>query len=112
MTPQARPDEGKEKDREAALTAALQFAVGAIVDAIYTEDGLDGEAGERVLALIAEAQKYGTFDQRKVERAEWLEYLNLAVDEDPKGWRCTCTDQTPVKNGVCQACGRVIQGCD
>lgn len=36
---------------------ALEFAQGAILDAISLEDGLDGEAGHRVILMIREALK-------------------------------------------------------
>ena len=74
----------KLEARLAALAQALDFSVGAISDAIYTEDGLDGSAGEAILMILAEAKKYGTFDQRKVSRAEMLEILALAADEEGK----------------------------
>lgn len=69
-----------EVARVRALDAALDFAVGAIADAIYREDGLDGAAGEGVLQILAEAKKYGTCNQRSVERTEMLEFFGLADD--------------------------------
>lgn len=48
-----------------ACHAALDFARGAIEDAIYTEDGLDGDAGQCVLQIIDEARINGTFDSGK-----------------------------------------------
>jgi len=36
------------------LLDCLEFAHGAIIDAIGTEDGLDGSAGEAVLNMIEE----------------------------------------------------------
>ena len=49
-----------------ALRQAMSFAQGAIEDAIYTEDGLDGETGERVLHIMQEAVERGTFDQTQI----------------------------------------------
>lgn len=43
----ATPEEKIKK-----LVDALEFAQGAIFDAIFTEDGLDGAAGEKVLKVI------------------------------------------------------------
>lgn len=65
----------------AALNDALDFAVGAIADAIYREDGLDGATGERVLQTIAEVKKYGMHDKTLVDRGEMLRMFNLASDE-------------------------------
>ena len=62
----------KLREREAAIAAkdaALQFAEGAIDDAIYTEDGLDGTTGERVLHLCREARESSTFDQEPFDRS-------------------------------------------
>lgn len=36
------------------LLDCLEFAHGAIIDAIATEDGLDGSAGESVILMIEE----------------------------------------------------------
>ena len=69
---------------EHALKIALEFAAGAIQDAIYTEDGLDGLAGEQVLCLIVEALKYGTHDARKVERPEMVAFFGFAADTEPR----------------------------
>jgi hypothetical protein len=49
---QANVQDGKDRD---ALRAALEFAAGAIEDAIYRDDGLDGASGEAVLAVLREA---------------------------------------------------------
>ena len=90
------------RDREAAkakaMRAALDFAAGAIGDAIYTEDGLDGDAGQRVLHIITEARELGTFDQQQFgaldhlcpfDRAEKAEAALAAVQSpapsQPKG---------------------------
>lgn len=54
------------REQIAAHKTALQFAERAIEDAIYTEDGLEGEAGERVLHVVREAAERGTFDQTKL----------------------------------------------
>lgn len=43
------------KAENARLQETLEFAKGAIMDAIYLEDGLDGAAGEAVLEMIDEA---------------------------------------------------------
>ena len=41
------------QERElAVLRTALEFAEGAIENAIYTEDGLDGDTGKAVLDMI------------------------------------------------------------
>ena len=45
-----------------AKDSALEFAKAAIGDAIYLEDGLDGETGQRVQRLIVEALERGTCD--------------------------------------------------
>lgn len=45
-----------------AKDAALEFAKAAIGDAIYLEEGLDGETGQRVQRLIVQALERGTFD--------------------------------------------------
>ena len=79
---QATVQEG-ETPQHFALRQAVGFAVAAISDAIYTEDSLDGWAGEAVLCLLTEALRYGTFDERKVERAEMLEFFNLGSDTEP-----------------------------
>jgi hypothetical protein len=80
---QAATEVQKAKDLAAveALNNVLDFAVGAITDAIYHEDGLDGGTGERVLQLIAEVKKHGTFNVNLVERDEMLRMFNLASDE-------------------------------
>ena len=49
----------------AAKNTALDFAERAIEDAIYTEDGLDGDTGQRVIHVIREAREQGTFDKVK-----------------------------------------------
>jgi hypothetical protein len=58
--PRERAEKAEEKIK--ACKIALDFAAGAIGDAIYTEDGLDGDTGQRVLHIIAEAREEGTFD--------------------------------------------------
>ena len=59
----------RERDAKlAAKDAALQFAGGAIVDAIYTEAGLDPAAGEAVLHICREARESGTFDKEPFDR--------------------------------------------
>lgn len=45
-----------------AKDSALEFAKAAIGDAIYLEEGLDGETGQRVQRLIVEALERGTCD--------------------------------------------------
>lgn len=50
------------QERDANGTA-LGFAQRAVEDAIYTEDGLDGDTGQRVLHIIEEALTHGTFDK-------------------------------------------------
>ena len=45
-----------------AKDSALEFATAAIGDAIYLEEGLDGETGQRVQRIIAQALERGTFD--------------------------------------------------
>ena len=75
------PLDGETREH-AALRQAVGFAVAAIIDAIYTEDGLDGETGEAVLCLLTEALKDGTFDARTVERAEMLAFFNLGSDTE------------------------------
>ena len=49
----------------AAKNAALDFAEGAVEDAIYSEDGLEGDTGQRVIHIIQEARDRGTFDKEK-----------------------------------------------
>jgi len=75
------------KERDAALAtvramdAALDFAHGAIVDAISLDDGLDGATGEACLRIIVEAKERGTFDEGDPkdldtmtrERRKWLD---------------------------------------
>ena len=80
--PRTMHDEETAGSLTPALRSALGCAVAAIGDAIWKEDGLDGAAGEGVLALCAEALKWGTFDRRVVERAEWLDYLGLALPDE------------------------------
>lgn len=46
-----------------ALRTALEFASAAVEDAIYTEDGIDGQDGERLLYIFREALERGTFDK-------------------------------------------------
>lgn len=61
----------RERDAKlAAKDAALQFAEGAIDDAIYTEAGLDPAAGEAVLHICREAREAGTFDQEPFDRSK------------------------------------------
>ena len=45
-----------------AKQSALEFAHAAISDAIYLEDGLDVETGQRVQRIVVEAMERGTFD--------------------------------------------------
>jgi hypothetical protein len=61
QTDQERLDE-VERESSARL-AALCFARIAIEDAIDPEIGLDAEHGRRVLAIIDEAVREGTFDE-------------------------------------------------
>lgn len=51
-----------ERERD-ALQFAVPFAIGAIEDAIYLEDGLDGDVGQRVVHVLREAAEHGTFDR-------------------------------------------------
>ena len=53
--------EKAERERD-SLQFAVPFAIGAIEDAIYLEDGLDGDTGERVIHVLREALENGTFD--------------------------------------------------
>ena len=62
-----------------ACETVLEFATGAITDAIYTEEGLDGVAGERVLTIIAEYRKFGTFDTHRLTRNQMLRILHLST---------------------------------
>ena len=56
--------EKAERER-GALMNAVPFAIGAIEDAIYLEDGLDGDAGKCVIHVLREAMERGTFDKVK-----------------------------------------------
>lgn len=53
--------ERAEAERDAGKIA-IDFAKGAIHDAIYSDDGLDGDTGQRVLCILTEWQERGTFD--------------------------------------------------
>lgn len=46
-----------------ALRDAVPFAIGAIEDAIYLDDGLDGDTGQRVVHILREALESGTFNR-------------------------------------------------
>ena len=59
------------------------FAKGAILDAIGTEDGLDGEDGQAVMCIITEWQEHGTFDKTKCDHMTSFEkHASQAIDED------------------------------
>ena len=64
--------------RVAACNSALDFAAGAIEDAIYSEDGLDGVDGEHILHIITEARERGEFDKAKYGQLEHLCPFNRA----------------------------------
>ena len=49
--------EAAERGAKEKLHSVLDFCKGAIEDAIYTEDGLDGSAGQSVIEMIDKAQK-------------------------------------------------------
>lgn len=49
-----------QRERD-ALKEAVPFAIGAIEDAIYCEDGLDGDDGQRMIHILREAVELGTF---------------------------------------------------
>ena len=55
------------------LKTALDFAKGAIMDAVSLEDGLDGSTGEAVMRIITEAQEKGTFDKELADTFTTLE---------------------------------------
>lgn len=70
LDPAVSPEAAKLHERIAALEAersalrtALEFASAAVEDAIYTEDGIDGQDGERLLYIFREALERGTFDK-------------------------------------------------
>jgi hypothetical protein len=77
------PNPMTEPKDEKLLAAAdvIDFCAGAIMDAIYTEDGLDGSVGENVLQMVAEWKKYGTFDKTIVERSEMLRIFGINEKE-------------------------------
>lgn len=70
LDPAVSPEAAKLHERIAeleaersALRTALEFASAAVEDAIYTEDGIDGQDGERLLYIFREALERGTFDK-------------------------------------------------
>jgi len=63
-----KPENKTEDVNLRQLLDCLEFAHGAIGDAIATEDGLDGAAGEKVIEMIEEqlAKHKVNFDKFKV----------------------------------------------
>jgi len=58
--------------RARAMRVALEFAEGAIGDAVYTEDGLDGDAGKAVLDMINPLIRTPEeMEERAKEIAKW-----------------------------------------
>ena len=82
-----RERDAGEIERLRAQVAAgklmADFAKGAIHDAIATEEGLDGDAGQGVMCIISEWQEHGTFDNTLCEHMTSFEKIAAtALDED------------------------------
>ena len=79
--------EGQQKAKQ----YALEFAHAAISDAIYLEDGLDVETGQRVQRIVVEAMERGTFaaptqiadflTRRERQQQEYMSKLEQRVAE-------------------------------
>lgn len=106
-----------EAERD-ALRQAMSFAQGAIEDAIYTEDGLDGETGERVLHIIQEAVERGTFDQTQIGGLPrpMLETENDALRARVAGLeaelRCSSDLLDEASSPYIDGCGHDLEWCE
>jgi hypothetical protein len=110
LTGKKAADELDRLRRESeARKAALAFAQSAIDDAILSEDGLDGDAGARVLHIIEEAVTLGTFDQVKygdLPKGMWeLECDRLRRELADRHGECCCVTHGEVAHMLhCAVC--------